>query len=92
MATITITELRPSHYAVDIAGGRTRTHHEVDASDRDWIDGIGGIDTGTLVRASVEFLLEHEAATSILPHFTLRDIAHYFPMYPDTMRQRLAAR
>ena len=92
MATITISELRPSHYAVDIAGGGTRTHHEVDASDRDWIEGISGVDTETLVRVSVEFLLEHETATSILPRFTLRDIAHYFPTYPATMGQRLAAR
>lgn len=43
-----------------------------------------------LVRASFEFLLAREPATSILATFSLDIIARYFPDYPSEMR-RLAS-
>jgi hypothetical protein len=42
-----------------------------------------------LVRASFEFLLEREPATSILRNFSLDVISEYFPGYPAEIRARL---
>jgi hypothetical protein len=42
-----------------------------------------------LVRASFEFLLEREPATSILRKFSLDVISQYFPGYPAQIRARL---
>jgi hypothetical protein len=44
---------------------------------------------GDLVRASFEFLLEREPATSILHEFSLDVISRYFPGYPAEIRARL---
>jgi hypothetical protein len=43
------------------------------------------------VRASFEFLLEHEPATSILRTFSLDVIGQYFPSYPADIRARLGS-
>lgn len=43
----------------------------------------------SLVAASFAFLLEREPATSILSRFELREIARYFPEFPDEIRGRL---
>ncbi len=40
-------------------------------------------------RASFEFLLEREPATSILREFSLDVISRYFPGYPAEIRARL---
>ena len=44
-----------------------------------------------LVRASFEFLLEREPATSILHTFGLDVISQYFPYYPARIRDRLGS-
>ena len=46
---------------------------------------------GELVRASFEFLLEREPATSILREFSLDVISQYFPGYPAQIRARLGS-
>ena len=51
--------------------------------------GCGHIAPGELVRASFEFLLEHEPASSILRKFSLDVISQYFPGYPAEIRARL---
>jgi hypothetical protein len=51
--------------------------------------GCGHLEPGELVRASFEFLLKHEPATSILHQFSLDVISQYFPGYPDEIRTRL---
>ena len=51
--------------------------------------GCGHVDPGELVRASFEFLLEREPATSILRKFSLDVISQYFPGYPAEVRARL---
>ena len=38
----------------------------------------------------VDFLLEREPATSILPEFSLVDVSRYFPDFPKELRRRLA--
>ncbi len=44
-----------------------------------------------LVRASFEFLLERESATSILRRFSLEVIGDYFPEYTRTMKRQAGA-
>jgi hypothetical protein len=51
--------------------------------------GCGHVAPGELVRASFEFLLEREPATSILRKFSLDVISQYFPGYPAEIRARL---
>jgi hypothetical protein len=51
--------------------------------------GCGDAAPGELVRASFEFLLEREPATSILRQFSLDVISQYFPSYPAAIGTRL---
>jgi hypothetical protein len=51
--------------------------------------GRGHVAPEELVRASFEFLLEHEPASSILREFSLDIISRYFPDYPVEIRARL---
>ena len=53
--------------------------------------GCGHVAPEELVRASFEFLLEHEPATSILRTFSLDIISQYFPSYPADIRARLGS-
>jgi hypothetical protein len=47
-------------------------------------------DLERVVRASFEFLLEREPASSILPAFSLEVIGRYFPEYERELPRRLA--
>jgi hypothetical protein len=49
----------------------------------------GASDPTELVRASFEFLLEREPATSILRSFELSEIERYFPEYPREIAGRM---
>jgi hypothetical protein len=51
--------------------------------------GCGHLAPEELVRASFEFLLEREPASSILRKFSLDIISRYFPDYPAEIRARL---
>jgi hypothetical protein len=53
--------------------------------------GCSHVDPGELVRASFEFLLEREPATSILRQFSLDVISQYFPIYPAEIHARLSS-
>lgn len=53
--------------------------------------GCGQVTLEELIRASFEFLLEREPATSILPKFNLDVISKYFPSYPAEIRERLGS-
>lgn len=50
---------------------------------------FGDEDLERIVRASFEFLLEREPASSILPEFSLDVIGRYFPEYEDELPRRL---
>jgi hypothetical protein len=54
--------------------------------------GLPAVDEERLVVASVEFLLEREPASSILPEFGLETIARYFPEYVRVLCERLGPR
>jgi hypothetical protein len=53
--------------------------------------GCGQVAPEELVRASFEFLLEREPASSILRTFSLNVISQYFPNYPAQICDRLGS-
>lgn len=91
MADITITSLGNRQYQVQIREGSHETTHRVDVPER-LPEGIAirDEDLERAVRESFHFLLERELATSILPQFSLADIAAYFPEYPAALARRLS--
>jgi hypothetical protein len=67
--------------------GRTLTTHRVTVRPAYHQQLTGGrVDAETLVRRSIEFLLEREPNTSILSRFDLSMIARYFPEYERVIR------
>lgn len=88
MTDIRVEEQGPHAYDVDvIQGGRTTEHH-VTVPDGMATEYAGR--ESELVRASFEFLLEREPASSILGRFSLDVIARYFPEYPQEIAGRMA--
>lgn len=75
----------PHSYAVVVTEGENTTHHVVEVPET-----MRDADEGALVRESFAFLLEREAATSILPEFSLDTISRYFPEYADEIQARLS--
>jgi hypothetical protein len=88
MAQITIARQIDGSFHVQTPAG---TSHDVSvpAGFADSI-GCGHVASEELVKASFEFLLDHEPATSILRKFSLDVISQYFPGYPADIRARLA--
>jgi len=87
MAQITVTRRADGTFAVQTPAG---TSHQVSVPGGLSAGlGCGHVGPEELVRASFEFLLEREPATSILPAFSLDVISRYFPSYPAEMRARL---
>ena len=90
MAEIQVTRLAAREFAVEVREGRRQTRHRVTVPERRG-DGLNVRDEQLeeLVRESFHFLLEREPATSILPVFSVSDIARYFPEYPEEIARRL---
>jgi hypothetical protein len=82
MANITVTPLGQRAYDVVIDG---KSRHRVSVPDR-----FADDDLERVVRASFEFLLEREPASSIMSEFSLDVIGRYFPEYEDELPRRLA--
>jgi hypothetical protein len=75
---------------VTIGTGARASQHEVTVSDTDLARlAPMGTEVGSLVRASFEFLLEHESPELILRSFDLPAISRYFPDYEREIRLRL---
>jgi len=67
------------------------THHRVRVSRTDLARlAPGAADPEDLVRASFDFLLEHEPRESILHAFDLTVIGRYYPEYEREIGHRLA--
>jgi hypothetical protein len=89
MAQITVTRRADGTFHVQTPAG---TSHEVSVpAGFPARLGCGHVASGELVRASFEFLLEREPATSILREFSLEVISQYFPGYPAEIRARLGS-
>lgn len=87
MTQFTVTREAGGTFRVQTPAG---TSHEVTVPAGFSADlGCGQVAPEELVRASFEFLLEREPATSILREFSLDVISRYFPGYPAEIRARL---
>lgn len=82
MAQIAVTPLSEREFEVTIDGA---SRHRVTVPAR-----FGDADLARVVRASFEFLLEREPASSILGEFSLDVIGRYFPEYEAELPRRLA--
>ena len=87
MAQITVTRQTDGTFHVQTPAGTSHTV-SVPAGYPDSL-GCGQVAPEELVRASFEFLLEREPASSILRKFSLDVISRYFPDYPAEIRARL---
>ena len=89
MAQITVTRQADGTFHVQTPAG---TSHDVSVPAGFAASlGCGQVAPDDLVRASFEFLLEHEPATSILRKFSLDVISRYFPSDPAEIRDRLGS-
>lgn len=89
---ITIEPSGEHRYAVTLQGAGAQSGHQVVVPSHLLAHlGLDPEDETRLVRASFEFLLEREPASSILPRFDLDVIGRYFPEYVDTIRSRLGS-
>ena len=92
MSEITVTALDDGAFGVEIRQGDVTTNHRVTVPEG-MVDELGleDIEPDVLVRQSVDFLLEREPPTSILPEFALSDIQKYFGEFYDELRRRVGA-
>jgi hypothetical protein len=70
--------------------GKVTTQHQV-TMEPSYYEKLtsGKVSPETLVEKSFEFLLEREPNTSILKHFDLPLINHYFPEYESKIKEKL---
>ena len=73
-------------YRVVVTQGRGATTHEVAVTPADVARYAPGSTPERLLQVSFEFLLEREAASSILSRFALPVIERHFPEYPRVIR------
>jgi hypothetical protein len=86
-----VTRRGPGTYEVEVDQSGRRTTHRVRVPEGlATALGAEAVTEEELVAESFRFLLEREPATSILPSFSLEEIARYFPEYPEEMARRLS--
>ncbi|HZD66408.1 MAG TPA: hypothetical protein VE152_09940 [Acidimicrobiales bacterium] len=90
MADIDIRAQGDGRYAVEVRQGAATTSHTV-AVPATLADEVGAPEAGDeeVIRASFEFLLAREPASSILPEFSLEVISRYFGDYREALRAHL---
>jgi hypothetical protein len=86
-AQISVESSGGSVYRVVVTQGKRTTTHDVTVTSEDVVRYAPGATPERLLEASFEFLLEREAASSILSRFELPVIERYFPEYPRVIRQ-----
>ena len=86
---ISVTAGDESTYRVTVEEGATRTVHEVTVTPQDVARYAPGATAARLVKASFEFLLEHEPKEAILSRFDLPTIERFFPEYPTKILELL---
>ena len=91
MADLDITAAGEHVYDVAITDDAGRqSQHCVTVPVRFLTDlGLAASQEPLLVRASMVYLLEQEPPSSVMAAFTLDDITHYFPDYPNEIVARL---
>jgi hypothetical protein len=91
MTTMRVVSVAPGEFGVEVEEGAEVTGHKV-RLPRSFLDDLllSGVDEELIVRETIDFLLEREPATSILPEFSLVDVTRYFPEFPEELQRRLA--
>jgi hypothetical protein len=91
MTTMRVVSMAPGEYGVEVEEGSEITGHKV-RLPRSFLDDLllTDVDEERVVRETIDFLLEREPATSILPEFSLDDVGRYFPEFPEELQRRLA--
>ena len=89
VAQISVESSGGSVYRVVVTEGRNKTTHDVTLTPEDVARYAPGATPERLLKASFEFLLEREPASSILSRFALPVIERYFPEYPVIIRQMI---
>jgi hypothetical protein len=81
-STVLVTATGDRSYRVEVGSGPRTSTHQVEVPDGYEAElGLATVPGAELVRASFEFLLEREPASSILRRFGLDVIERYFPEY-----------
>ena len=90
MSEITVNRQDETTYEVELRDGDEATTHTVTVPP-DMVQelGLADVEHDRLVRESMEFLLEREPPSSVLPEFALTDIQRYFSEYYDEIKSRL---
>jgi hypothetical protein len=93
VAEVTVVEEATGTFLVTVNDDDVTTTHTVRVPEGlpDALS-CGQVPVVELVRSSFTFLLAREPATSILRTFSLEQIGHYFPDYPETIARVMAGR
>ena len=91
MTTMRVVSMATDEYGVEVEEGNEVTGHNVRLNPT-FLDDLllSGVDGEQIVRQTIDFLLEREPATSILPEFSLEDVSRYFPEFPEELQRRLS--
>ena len=91
MTTMRVVPMAPNEYGVEVEEGNEITGHKIRLPET-FLDDLmlTGVDQELIVRETIDFLLEREPATSILPEFSLEDVSRYFPEFPKELQRRLS--
>jgi hypothetical protein len=91
MTTMRVVSMAPGEYGVEVEEGNEVTGHKVRLS-QGFLDDLllTDVDEELIVRETIDFLLEREPATALLPEFSLTDVSRYFPEFPEELQRRLA--
>ena len=91
MTTMRVVSMAPGEYGVEVEEGNGITGHKVRLPPS-FLDDLllTGVDGEVIVRETIDFLLEREPATSILPEFSLSDVSRYFPEFAEELQRRLS--
>jgi hypothetical protein len=91
MTTTHVVSMAPGEFGVEVTEGDQVTGHKVRLPPT-FLDDLllGEVDQERIVRETIDFLLEREPATSILPEFSLEDVSRYFPEFPEELQRRLS--
>lgn len=92
-STIEVAKSAPGKFRVTVKEPGSQSEHTVTLKADDYQRLTGGkVREEDLVEESFEFLLSHEPKESILRKFDLSVIAHYFPQYEATIKNRVNSR
>jgi hypothetical protein len=91
MTTMRVVSMAPNEFGVEVEEGNEVTGHKVRLPPS-FLDDLllTDVDQELIVRETIDFLLEREPATSILPEFSLVDVSRYFPEFAEELQRRLS--